>query len=44
VQLYTGFALHGPALIPRIKQELAEALRQNGFTSVADAVSADLRE
>ena len=44
VQLYTGFALHGPALIPRIKQELAEALRQNGFTSVADAVGADLRE
>jgi dihydroorotate dehydrogenase len=44
VQLYTGFALHGPALIPRIKQELAAALRQDGFTSVADAIGADLRK
>jgi dihydroorotate dehydrogenase len=44
VQLYTGFALHGPALIPRIKRELAEALRQDGFTSAEDAIGADLRE
>ena len=38
VQLYTAFAVHGPALLPRIKRELAAALRQEGFRSVAEAV------
>jgi dihydroorotate dehydrogenase len=38
VQLYTGFALRGPALVPRIKRELAAALRREGFASVAEAV------
>jgi dihydroorotate dehydrogenase len=38
VQLYTGFALAGPALVPRIKRELAAALRRGGFNSVAEAV------
>jgi len=38
VQLYTGFAYGGPALIPRIKQELAAALRAGGFVHVEDAV------
>ena len=38
VQLYTGFALHGPALIPRLKTELAQALAEAGFTQVEDAV------
>ena len=37
-QLYTGFALAGPALVPRIKRELAAALRREGFASVAEAV------
>ena len=41
VQLYTGFAFSGPALIPRIKAELAAALRDAGFTSVQQAVGTD---
>ena len=38
VQLYTGFAYHGPALIPRLKAELATALKAAGFARVRDAV------
>jgi dihydroorotate dehydrogenase len=38
VQLYTGFAYQGPALIPRLKTELAAALRQAGFARVEDAI------
>ena len=41
VQLYTAFAYAGPALIPRIKRELAAALRARGFASVQDAVGRD---
>jgi dihydroorotate dehydrogenase len=42
VQLYTGFALRGPALLPRLKRELLAAMDARGFASVADAVGADL--
>jgi dihydroorotate dehydrogenase len=38
VQLYTGFAYHGPALLPRLKSELAAALKAAGFARVEDAV------
>jgi dihydroorotate dehydrogenase len=38
VQLYTGFAYHGPALIPRLKAELADALKAAGFARIEDAV------
>ena len=38
VQLYTALVFHGPALIPRIKADLAELLKRGGFSSVADAV------
>lgn len=38
VQLYTGFAYGGPALISRVKAELVLALREAGFRSVQDAV------
>jgi dihydroorotate dehydrogenase len=41
VQLYTGFAYAGPAILPRIKAELAAALRRDGFSRVADAVGRD---
>ncbi|WP_237214734.1 quinone-dependent dihydroorotate dehydrogenase [Falsiroseomonas oryziterrae] len=43
VQLYAAFAYEGPALIPRIKRELAALLRRDGVRSVADMVGADLR-
>lgn len=41
VQLYTGIAYGGPALIPRLKRELAECLQADDFRCVADAVGAD---
>ncbi len=41
VQLYTGLIYQGPALVPRIKAELAALLRRDGFNSVGDAVGAD---
>ncbi|CAO2044222.1 unnamed protein product [Urochloa humidicola] len=43
VQLYTALAYGGPALIPRIKAELAECLERDGFKSVQEAVGADFR-
>jgi dihydroorotate dehydrogenase len=41
VQVYTGFAYAGPALIPRLKRELATALRASGFASIRDAVGSE---
>jgi dihydroorotate dehydrogenase len=41
VQLYSALVFHGPALVGRIKRELASALRKDGFASVRDAVGAD---
>eukprot|EP00884_Botryococcus_braunii_P017331 jgi/Botrbrau1/4281/Bobra.0390s0021.1 len=41
VQLYTGLAYEGPAVIPRIKRELADCLQRDGFKSVGDAVGVD---
>ncbi len=38
VQLYTGFAYQGPALIPRLKTELSAHLAKAGFANVQDAV------
>jgi dihydroorotate dehydrogenase len=43
VQLYAAFAYEGPALIPRIKRELAALLRRDGVRNVADIVGADIR-
>lgn len=41
VQLYTSFVYAGPALIPRIKTELAAALRAAGFSRLQDAIGTD---
>jgi len=43
VQLYTALVFEGPALVGRIKRELAALLRRDGFASVAAAVGADAR-
>ncbi|MBU8540992.1 quinone-dependent dihydroorotate dehydrogenase [Falsiroseomonas tokyonensis] len=43
VQLYAAFAYDGPALIPRMKRELAAALRRDGFKTVAEAIGVDAR-
>ena len=43
VQMYTAFAYQGPAMLPKMKEELATCLREDGFESVEDAVGADHR-
>jgi len=43
VQLYTALIYHGPGLVGRIKTDLLACLKADGFTSVAEAVGADLR-
>ncbi|HET6970681.1 MAG TPA: dihydroorotate dehydrogenase (quinone), partial [Phenylobacterium sp.] len=40
VQLYSALAYEGPGLVTRIKRELAQHLRADGFRSVAEAVGA----
>lgn len=37
VQLYTAFVYEGPALLPRLRRELGEALRNRGFRHLAEA-------
>jgi dihydroorotate dehydrogenase len=44
VQLYTSFAYHGPALIPRLKSELLTAMRSAGFSKVTDAIGTRAHE
>ena len=41
VQLYTALVFEGPALIRRVKRDLAALLRRDGFKSVTEAVGAD---
>ncbi|MEO1643172.1 MAG: quinone-dependent dihydroorotate dehydrogenase, partial [Pseudomonadota bacterium] len=42
VQLYSALVYEGPGLVARINAELAGLLKRDGFTSVAQAVGADL--
>ena len=42
VQLYSAMVYEGPPLIRRIKDELADLLRRDGFSSINAAVGADL--
>ena len=41
VQTYAGFAYAGPALIPRIRRDLAALLRRDGVKTLSDAIGAD---
>ena len=41
VQLYTALVYQGPGLIRRIKDDLAESLRRDGFARLDEAVGAD---
>eukprot|EP00057_Strongylocentrotus_purpuratus_P034198 XP_794275.3 PREDICTED: dihydroorotate dehydrogenase (quinone), mitochondrial [Strongylocentrotus purpuratus] len=43
VQLYTAFAYEGPPLPSKIKRELEDLLKKDGFSSVSEAVGADHR-
>ena len=41
VQLYTGLVYHGPGLVDRMKRDLADLLRRDGFVSVSAAIGSD---
>ena len=43
VQIYTALVYQGPPVVDRIKQELDELLRRDGFENVGQAVGADVR-
>jgi dihydroorotate dehydrogenase len=43
VQLYSALVFHGPGLVAAIRRDLAAALREDGFRSVAEATGADHR-
>ena len=42
VQLYSALIYHGPGLVAQINADLAALLNADGFSSVAQAVGADL--
>lgn len=42
VQLYSALVYHGPGLVAKINAQLADLLRADGFSSVSEAVGADL--
>ncbi|MDE1896660.1 MAG: quinone-dependent dihydroorotate dehydrogenase [Rhodospirillales bacterium] len=42
VQIYSGFAYQGPAMLPKLKTRLAALLKERGFGSAAEAVGAGL--
>lgn len=44
VQIYTALTLEGPAVVPRIKAELAALLQRDGYTSVAQAVGTSAQQ
>ncbi|XP_055504962.1 dihydroorotate dehydrogenase (quinone), mitochondrial [Leucoraja erinacea] len=43
IQLYTAITYQGPPLVHKIKCELEQLLKEQGFSSVAEAVGADHR-
>lgn len=43
VQLYTGLVYEGPGLVKRMKRELADMLRADGFANIKDAVGTDIQ-
>ncbi|KAK6640998.1 hypothetical protein RUM44_012697 [Polyplax serrata] len=38
IQLYTAFAFHGPPRLTRVKRELDELIRRDGYKNVSEAV------
>ncbi|KAH9519169.1 hypothetical protein Btru_074885 [Bulinus truncatus] len=43
IQLYTALIYQGPPVIGKIKRELDELLRQDGYSHISEAVGADLK-
>lgn len=44
VQLYTAFIFHGPPVISKIKNELAEILKEQGYKSVSEVVGKNYKK
>lgn len=44
VQLYTAMIYQGPPVVKKIKRELDELLREDGYNSIAEAVGADFKD
>lgn len=44
VQLYTALAYEGPPLVSRVKRELEDLLKEQGFSNVTEAIGADHRK
>lgn len=44
VQLYTAMIYEGPGLVRRVREELADCLKKDGFRNIAEAVGADHRQ
>ncbi|XP_034536414.1 dihydroorotate dehydrogenase (quinone), mitochondrial [Notolabrus celidotus] len=44
VQLYTALTYQGPPVVTKIKRELEQLLKEQGFSSVSEAVGADHRQ
>ncbi|EHH67373.1 quinone-dependent dihydroorotate dehydrogenase [Gluconobacter morbifer] len=42
VQIYTSFVLQGPGILARLKAELRDAMRRDGFETISDARGVDL--
>ncbi|MAA76804.1 MAG: dihydroorotate dehydrogenase (quinone) [Rhodobiaceae bacterium] len=42
IQLYTALVYQGPGLIAKLKRELADLLREEGFASLEDAIGVDV--
>jgi arsenate reductase (glutaredoxin) len=42
IQLYTALVYQGPGLIAKLKRELADLLRDEGFASLEDAIGVDV--
>ncbi|MGN6516956.1 MAG: quinone-dependent dihydroorotate dehydrogenase [Rhizomicrobium sp.] len=43
VQLYSALTYRGPGLVAQIKRELLDCLARDGFSTVSEAIGADLR-
>jgi len=44
VQLYTSFIYEGPPVVKRVTNELAQLLRDDGFTNISQAVGIDAKK
>jgi len=41
IQIYTVLTIEGPPVVDKIKRELSQILRSNGFENVVEAIGTD---